>query len=197
MKALKVIVIVCAILCGGFFAIGIFKPSIDYGVSIEVSKSPQHAWNVYTNTETIGDWLNGFKSIKTIEDKPGIVGSVYEVEVEDAGEKYIFIEKMTVFDEPRLFGMNISNEMISTDIAVTFEPSESGGTTITSKATATGTNWFARSMFALMASTFDAQEQKNFEALKQLIENTEVEVEEIPAMELAVDSLTVDTAGAE
>lgn len=193
MKALKIIVIIAAVLFGGFFAIGVFKPSVEYGVTVEVSKSPQHAWNVYTNTETLGEWLEGFKSIKTIEDAGQEVGSVYEVEVEAQGEKHSFIEKLTAFDEPRLFGMNISNEMISTDMAITFEPTESGGTTITSKATATGANWFARSLFALMASTFDAQEQKNFEALKELIENTEVEAEGIPAMDLAVDSLKIDT----
>lgn len=193
MKALKIIIIIAALLFGGFFAIGIFKPTVEYGVTVEVSKSPQHSWDVYTNPETLGEWLEGFSSIKTIEDAGQEVGSVYEVEVHAQGEKHVFIEKMTAFDEPRLFGMNISNEMISTDIAVTFEPTESGGTTITSKASATGANWFAKSLFALMASTFNDQEQRNYDALAELIERTEVEIEEIPTMDLAVDSLAIDS----
>ena len=195
MKVLKTIILVIAIILGGFALIGIIKPSVEYGVSVEVSKSPDQAWNVYTNPDLFDQWLEGFKSITVVEDVEGIVGSVYEVEVDANGNQAVFTEKVTAFDENELFGMHISNEDINTDISVSFEATESGGTKITSHGVAKGTTWFMKSMFALMGSAFQEQEQKNYDALAALIERTEMEPDEleIEPIEEVADSLQTDS----
>ena len=89
--------------------------------------------------------------------------------------------------------MIFSNEMMSIDNEVTFTANENGGTTISSKATAEGVGFFWKSMFALMADGFNQQEAIHFNALAELIERTDVELEE-PENVFVSDTLAVDTA---
>lgn len=197
MKAIKVILIIAAVLFAAFFALGVFKPTVDYGATIQVSKSPEVAWHVYSDSSLMKEWVPAVKSIKLISGERWAVGSKYEILMDHDGQLVSTYEELTGVEENERISMIFSNEMMTIDNEVFFEANEDGGTTITSKATAEGVGFFWKSMFAMMADGFNDQEAIHFKALAELIERTDVQFEEpenvFVSDSLAVDTLTIDS----
>ena len=192
MKALKIIVIVIALLFGGFFTIGLMKPSVDYGATVEVSKSPEVAWNIYSDSTLMSEWVPSIKSIKLVSGEQWAVGSKYEILMDHEGELVTTMEELTEVVENERISMIFTNEMMSIDNELTFKATAEGGTSISSNAKATGANWMWKSMFAMMTDGFNQQEAKHMNALADLIERTDIVVDE-PENVFVTDSLAVDT----
>ena len=193
MKAIKIILIIAAILFAAFFAIGVFEPTVEYGATVEVSKTPEEAWAVYNDSTLMTEWVPAVKSIKLVSGEHWQEGSKYEILMDHNGQLVTTMEELTRIVENERISMIFSNEMMSIDNEVTFTANENGGTTISSKATAEGVGFFWKSMFALMADGFNQQEAIHFNALAELIERTDVELEE-PENVFVSDTLAVDTA---
>lgn len=192
MKAIKVILIIAAILSAAFFAVGVFKPTVDYGATVEVSKSPEVAWAVYNDSTLMNQWVPAVKSIKLVSGEHWEVGSKYEILMDHDGQLVTTMEELTGVIENEKISMIFSNEMMSIDNEVTFTANENGGTTISSLATAEGAGLFWKSMFAMMGDGFNHQEAIHFKALAELIERTDVQFEE-PENVFVSDSLALDT----
>lgn len=192
MKAIKVILIIAAILFAAFFALGIFKPSVDYGVTVEVSKSPEVAWHVYSDSSLMSEWVPSIKSITLVSGEKWAVGSKYEILMDHEGELVTTMEELTEVVENERISMTFSNDLMTIDNVVTFTANEEGGTSISSNAVATGANFFWKSMFAMMEGGFEEQENIHMTALAELIERTDLDLEE-PENVFVTDSIAVDS----
>lgn len=157
-----------------FFAIGLLKPSVNYGHEITVNKSVEEAWAVHQDESKFGLWLDGFKSIDLIEGEAGAVGSKYKVVV-NPGEgqpDFEMIETVVALEEFDHVELSFDSEMMRFDQTTTFSESD-GKTTIKTESKVKGNGIIMRSLFALMemfGGSFQTQEEKNVEALKKVIE---------------------------
>lgn len=175
MKILKFIIYAIIALIALFFLLGFIKPTIEYGHEITVDKSAKEAWAVQQDKSKFGEWLEGFKSIDLIEGEYGTVGSKYKVVVNPGQGQPDFemIETVVSFKENEHITLNFDSEMMVFDQTTTFEE-EDGKTKIKTDSKVSGKGMMLKSMFALMemmGGAFQAQEVKNIDRLKQVINN--------------------------
>lgn len=198
MKILKYILFAIIGLVVLFFGMGIIRPSISYGHEITVDKPLKEAWAVTKDESKFDQWLEGFKSIELIEGEQDKPGSKYKVVV-DPGEgqpEFEMIQTLVSIKEFEHVEMHYDSEFM--DFEQLFTHSESGGkATIKTEAKVIPKSLVMRSMFAIMetfAGSFTAQEKKNIEALKKVIEeNTTDYYPEPDVLELEDTSVEGDS----
>jgi hypothetical protein len=157
-----------------FFALGFLKPSVSYGHEITVSKSIKEAWAVQQDETKFGQWLAGFKSIELISGKQGEVGSTYKVVVKPSEEEPDFemIETLVAKKDFEQVQLSFDSDMMLFEQTTSFSEVD-GETIIKTHSKVSGKGMLMRSMFALMelvGGSFQAQEVKNIETLKGVIE---------------------------
>lgn len=187
MKFLKAITTLLLILIGLFFLVGLLKPTVNYGHTIEVDKPVKEAWAVSQDPTTYDQWIKGFKSIELLSGQQNKPGSTYKVIVNPGNGQPEFemietLESIKEFEEVHLI---FDSDMMEFDQKILF--SESGGKSkVQTVSIAKGKGIVWRSMFGLMemfTGSFQKQEEKNIEALKTLIEKNTRNYYAVPASE--------------
>jgi len=174
MKILKYILFGLLALVVLFFAVGVLKPTITYGHEITVDKPLREAWAVTKDESKYDQWLEGFQSIELIEGEKDQPGSKYRVVVDPGNGQGEFemIETLLDIKEFEKVEMHYDSEFMDFEHSFTHAEKD-GKATVTSEGTVKAKGLMMRSMFALMemlTGSFTAQEQKNMEALKKVIE---------------------------
>ena len=184
MKYLKYLLFLIIGLVLAFIAIGMIKPSVSYGHKITVDKSVEEAWAVAQDETKFGQWLEGFKSMELIEGEAGKVGGKYKVVVNpgEGQDDFVMIETVVSKKEFDHIGLSFDSEMMVFD-QTTFFVEADGKTTIKTESKVKGKGLVMRSMFAVMeifGGAFQAQEEKNFDALKKVIDENTTEYYAVP-----------------
>ncbi len=173
MKFLKYFLYLIAGFLFIFVLIGFLTPTIQYGHEITANKSVKEAWAVTQDESKLGQWLEGFKSIDLISGEAGAVGSKYKVLVNPGKgqDDFEMIETIVSKKDFDHIILNFDSDMMIFDQTTSFAESN-GQTSIKTDSKVSGKGIMMRSMFALMNmfGNFQAQEVKNIEALKKLIE---------------------------
>ena len=174
MKILKYILFGVLGLVFLFLAIGMAKPSVSYGHEITANKPIEEAWAVTQDASKYDQWLEGFKSIELIEGQMNQPGSKYKVVVEpnDGQPDFEMIETLVSVKEFDHVEMHFVSEFMDFEQIMSLSESD-GKTTVKTASKVIGKNLMTRSMFAVMelfTGSFTAQEKKNIEALKEVIE---------------------------
>ena len=174
MKYLKyfLFLILGIVLC--FFLLGFMKPAVNYGHEIKVNKPINEAWGFLQDETKMDQWLEGFKSIDLIEGESGTVGSRYKVVVNpgQGQEDFTMTETIKSIKPEDHISLNFDSDMMVFDQTTSLTTKE-GQTIIKTDSSVKGKGILMRSMFALMEMTtgsFQKQEVKNIEALKNAIE---------------------------
>jgi len=175
MKILKYFLYFIIVLALAFFLAGMIKPTIYYGHEITTSKSVKEAWAVTQDDTKYNQWLAGFKSIDLISGESGEVGSKYKVVVNpgDGQSDFEMIETLVSIKEFDHVSLSFDSEMMTFEQTISHSEKD-GKSTVKTESKVTGKNMIMRSMFALMdlfSGSFQAQEVKNIEALKVVIED--------------------------
>ena len=198
MKALKYVIFILVGLLVLFLLLGLLKPVIEYGHEITVDKPINEAWAVHQDETRLGEWLDGFQSIELLTGESGEVGSTYKVVV-NPGEGQPDFEMIETINSKQEFDhitLSFDSDMMVFDQTTTFKE-EGDQTIIKTDSKVKGKGMMMRSMFAAMemlGGSFQAQEEKNVEALKALINNNTQDYYPEPVMEeeAAVDSTATE-----
>lgn len=157
-----------------FFSMGVFKPSVSYGHEISVDKPQKEAWAVGQDESKYDQWLAGFQSMELIEGEKFKEGSKYKIIVKPGDDQPVFemIETLVSYDEFEKVVMHFDSEFMDFEQTMYFTD-ENGKTTVKTDSKVIGKGIMTKSMFAIMETfggSFTAQEKKNIEALKKVIE---------------------------
>jgi len=196
MKIIKYLLYLIGGLLVIFFAFGLLNPSVNYGHEIQVNKSAKEAWAVSKDESKYAQWLEGFKSIELLSGEQDAIGSKYKVVVQPAPDQPEFEMTQTIadFKEFEYATLHFDSDMMDFEQTISFNEAD-GKTTIKSDSNVKGKGIMMRSMFAMMETlggTFTAQEAKNFENLKKLVDENTTDYFPAPVMvEEAVDSTEV------
>ena len=187
MKFLKIVVYAIIALIVLFFLMGILKPTVQYGHEITVDKSAKEAWAVHQDESQYGEWLEGFKSIDLVEGNMGEIGSKYKVVV-NPGEGQPDFEMIETIVSKKDFDhitLNFDSDGMIFDQTTSFSEKD-GKTTIKTDSKVQGKGMMMKSMFAMMeifGGAFHAQEVKNIERLKQVIQSNTKDYYPAPVMD--------------
>ena len=169
-----------------FFAVGLFNPSIQYGHETTVEKPVEEVWAIVQDESKYDQWLEGYQGMELIEGRQNEVGSKYKVVV-DPGEgqaEFEMIQTLKALEEFNQVHLHYDSDFMDMDQHYTFSESN-GQTTFSTQADVRPKGMMMRSMFALMemlSGSFTAQETKNIEALKKVIEANTTDYYPIPAV---------------
>jgi hypothetical protein len=186
MKILKNLLYLIVGLVIVFFAIGLLKPKVNYGHEIIVNKSIKEAWAVSQDESKFGEWLDGYKSIELISGEKGEVDSKYKVivEPEEGQPDFEMIETVVSKKEFDHVTLHFDSDMMNFEQTI-FYSEKDGKTSVKTESSVSGKGMTMRSMFALMemfGGAFQAQEVKNIEALKKLIEENTTDYYPVPVV---------------
>ena len=194
MKILKYILLAILVLVVLFFAMGIFNPTIKYGAEITVDKPLKEAWAVSKDESKYGEWLKGFKSIELIEGEQDAIGSKYKVVVYpgEGQDEFEMVQTLVALEEFDHVKLHYKSDLMEFEQKIIHTGSDEQAT-IRSESRVIPKGMVARSMFAIMETfggAFRAQEEKNFNALKNLIEENTTDYFPEPMEEIAEDTVS-------
>lgn len=174
MRFLKFFLLFIAILTLVFLAIGLLKPTINYGHEISVNASLQEAWDFHKDETHYHKWLEGFKSIEHLSGDMESVGSTYKVIVNpgEGQEDFEMIETIKDIKQYEYVDLHFDSDFMTFDQKTSFREAD-GKTYIKTDSKASGKGIGMRSMFGVMdllTGSFQKQEEKNLEALKKLLD---------------------------
>lgn len=197
MKVLKYILFVILALVILYFAMGIIKPSVSYGHEITVNKPIKEVWAVTQDDSKYHQWLEGFQSIELIEGEQGQPGSKYKVVV-NPGEgqpEFEMTETIISIKEFEQVNLHFDSEFMDFEQVITHSERD-GQTTVKTESKVIAKSLVMRSMFAILetfAGSFTAQEKKNIEALKKVIEENTTDYYPAPNVPDTENSVEKDT----
>ncbi len=169
MRILKALVIILLALILIFLSIGLFLPSFDYAVSIEVKASPEKCWLTFHDTTRMSQWLPGFESLVLKSGEPLKAGSQYEIIVIDHNEKIVMSEIITKVNAPTSISYELNNDVLKSEYTFSFT-GDSITTTIDSHYKVTGNNVMWKSILFLSKSYLESNGQEQLAGLKKVVE---------------------------
>lgn len=171
-----------------FLAMGFLNPSVSYGHKIEVEKSIEEAWEVHKDVSKFGEWLDGFKNMELISGEPEAVGSKYKVTVQpdpNIPDLFEMVETVVAMKKNDHVTLTFDSDMMVFDQTTSFSEKD-GKTVIETDSKVIGKGLMMRAMFAIMeklGGSFTAQEAKNIEQLKKVIETNTTDYFLAPVVE--------------
>ena len=167
-KVLKYFILTSVILALGFFSIGLIHPSYTYTNKIEIDCTEEEAFEAFTDESRDHEWLIGYQGYDIIQGEPHKPGSKFLMKFEADGKKFQFTETLTTFKENEEFSFDMESEYFTGSVQVLVEGSNP--CTLTAHSTIEGLSLSKRSMLYLMKSVMKDQSQKNYDLLKEMIE---------------------------
>ncbi len=168
MKFFKYFGILLLVLIIGFFALGFIRPSVAYDCSIMVDKSKEECWEVLSDETKLTQWIDGFKRAELVSGTKNTVGAVSKMYVDNGGEETMMQETITKIERPNIMAMDFTMDFMDMEYEMTLTE-KNGQVEIKSSSVTKGNGMFAKSIVALMPSAMKAQEQKNLDNLKKII----------------------------
>ncbi len=152
-----------------FFAPAILKPTLTHESRVLIGKSREEVWKKFTDSENMGKWIEGFKSIETISGEPKTVGSKYKIVIEEDGNRFEAIETVKEIVENEKFVFELSGDMLTDDVVVTLVD-KGLSTEIIQTETLRAKGFLYKALFYWMHSTLSEKSQSNLNNFKKFAE---------------------------
>ncbi|MCG8804701.1 SRPBCC family protein [Tenacibaculum finnmarkense] len=115
MKSIKIILGIVTALVLVFFLTGIIITQVEYSTEIEVNKPVATVFENFKNVDQLKKWLPDVKSIEPKQEKPGVLGSTYNVIVENNGQEVKMVQRISDYIENEKITFEFhSNQMVKT-----------------------------------------------------------------------------------
>jgi len=171
MKLVKILVISISIFVVAFFSIGFLIQETKYTTEVKIEKPLNFVFSQFNDTSKLKHWIPEFKSIETIEEKPGKKGSRYKITLENKGQEIFMAQKILDFvpnEKVKLFYNTGAGNMLKID-GYTFS-SEGSTTKISHKATCRSSGYIMACMFPIFKFKFKSQDQAYLNNFKTFLE---------------------------
>ncbi len=152
-----------------FFAPGFLAGDFENETKIIVNEKRDVVWAKFQDASKMGKWLENFKGIETIEEKPGKIGSKYRLRFDNNGSEIVMTETMTAFKESERFGFVLENEVMHSEVDVKLID-KGLVTEFVQKEKFHGQNVFWHSLFYWIESTMADNSKKNLDNFKKYAE---------------------------
>src|ERR1035437_6386733 len=82
-----------------FFSIGLFVPTIDFESSVTVNKPLAQSFGVFNSPFSLSEWIPGLNNVRWLSGRPNVVGSKWEMTIEEGENEYILQEELVRSEE--------------------------------------------------------------------------------------------------
>jgi len=148
---------------------GLYTTSVLYECEVTVDKPAKEAWAVMQDESKVSEWISGYQKTEHLSGTPGTKGAVSNVYVVDQGQETVMKETITAIIPNKLMSMSFAMDFMDMNYEMRLQ--EKGNSTIIkTKSNTFGNGIFAKSILAFMPKSMKAQEEKNLNNLKRIIE---------------------------
>lgn len=170
MKAIKIIFGVVTLFVVLFLSTGLFLKETTYQVGVEIEKPLAEVFDVFSDQNVIKDWWPGIQSISPILEKPGIIGSEYEIVVHANDQASTIVKKILSYVPNQKMTYHIkAQNVIKTDNYTFVE--KNGTTFIAKEVCCKSDSYFINCMFPYIKGYFEDLDQEQMNSFKAYIES--------------------------
>lgn len=169
MKILKAIFKILVVLLLVFCATGLLIKEASYQVEIQINKPVTVVFKTFNDLSKLQNWMPELKSIEVIESRPGIVGSMYKMLLENEGETMEITEKVLAYvpNKKATFYVHIDKIFKTDDCNFTARDST---TILTKNVVCKSDSYLLQCLFPYFKRTFMDADQKYLDNFKAYIE---------------------------
>jgi hypothetical protein len=170
MKAIKIILGIIIVLSLAFFATGLIVKEINYTNSVEIDKPLEETFALFNDASKLKEWIPELKSMEALEEKPGKIGSRYNMVVLDGNGNDILMEEkvMAYVENEKVTLFFDAQGMLKTD-DYTFT-TKNGKTIITNNSNCKSDSYIFACMMPYFKGTFKKIDQEYLNNFKAFIE---------------------------
>ncbi len=172
MKALKYFLWFPFIVMGIVLLLAFFFPTVSIEEQYEIDAPVQKTWDIFHDNTFMKQWLTGFKRMKAIEEKPGKIGSRYQMFFDEGDGEMYMIEEITGYKAYEQFDFKMEHPAANTKTNIRFEEKD-GKTIIYQQVETEANSFFFRSMLPFMQLSMKKQNAESYGKLKALVESLE------------------------
>jgi uncharacterized protein YndB with AHSA1/START domain len=170
MKLLKILGLILGLLIVGVILVGVFAKQFEYSSSITVNASPEQCWKAFHDTTEMKAWHPGFKSLTLQQGEFFQPGSVYELVIEEDGERMTMHETITAVNAPHEITYLLTNDVLSSKYGYRFIPDQDGHTRIEGHHEIAGVSLIWRAVLYLSKSYISKSSQEQLTLFKKHVE---------------------------
>jgi len=172
MRILKFLLKILAVIISLFFLSGLLFSKISYTTSQTINLPVDKTFALFNDGSQMKEWMVGLQSFKTIEEKPGVVGSRYQI-VLDAQDTFTKMEELvTSYKENEKKSLKIESiEMIKQDNYI-FQDVDNQ-TLIQNESTIEGKTYFLKCLYASFYIMMKRTDQEILDSFKTFAEKND------------------------
>ncbi|MDN5214101.1 SRPBCC family protein [Fulvivirgaceae bacterium BMA12] len=137
---------------------------------ITINATARQVWEIFTDDTLLSQWLQGFKSIKTISGEPLQQGSKHQMTFTEGNKEMVFIETVTKCVYGKEYAFNLSHENLVSQNAVLLTE-HNGKTELCQKTHMKPHKFIVKLILPFMKRAIRKRNCGNLERLKTLVEN--------------------------
>jgi len=169
MRILKFLAKVLAVVIILFFLSGLLFSKISYTTIQRINLPVDQTFALFNDSSKMKHWVEGLQSFKTIEEKPGVVGSRYQIVIDAQGTFTKMEELVTSYKENEKVSLTIESiELIKKD-NYTFQAVDDY-TLIRNESSTAGKTYFLKCLYASFYFLMKRTDQGNLDSFKDFAE---------------------------
>ena len=169
MKAIKIIVTVLIIIIVLFFGTGLVVKESSYSVEVSIDKPLSETFAKFNDMSSMKEWIPEFDSVETVDLKEGITGSIYNITVDNNGEKIVMREKVLAYVKDEKVALYFDMEGVIKTDDFTFKR-DGSKTIIVLNSSYQAESYIYGCVLPYMKGVFKGVDQKNLDRFKAFIE---------------------------
>lgn len=142
--------------------------AIDLEIRIECPV--EHAWQTFKNVDLMGEWVQGFVRLETIEGEPETAGSKHRLIFQEGKRQVELIQTVGAFEENELFIFSATTKGMRNACETRFR-ADGDATVITSSNQFFAESFFFKLLMPLMRGAISKRIEADFTRLKALAES--------------------------
>ena len=172
MKIIKIILGIISAFVFVFFLTGLLIKETNYSSQVFINESIDEVFYSFNNIENRKYWIPEVNSVEVIKEKPGKIGSVYKVIVDNHGQKITMTEKVLAYIKNEKVTLFFDAENILKRNDYLFKEKK-GVTIITLNSSCQRESYIMACLYAYFKETLKEQDQAYLNNFKALIEKKE------------------------
>lgn len=139
-------------------------------LEIRINCPVDHAWQTFKNVDLMGEWVQGFVRLETIEGEPDTAGSKHRLVFQEGKRQIELIQTVEAFEENELFVFSATTKGMRNACETRFR-ADGDGTIITSSNQFIADSFLFKMMMPLMRGAIKKRIDADFGRLKVLAES--------------------------
>jgi len=169
MRIIKFLLKVLAVLFVLFLLSGVLFPKTKYTTTQQVGLPLEATFDLYTDATKMKHWYTGLQSIRTEEQKPGVVGNKYKMVTDIQGDFMQLKRIVTKYKKPQQINYSTQSIEMVKEESIIFQ-NVGGQTLITNEANTAGKSYFLKCLYASFFWVLKNEDQAILDSFKTYAE---------------------------